>query len=444
MDQSSASSTSKPVPPAIISAHRWDSSAHSVNAADLSRINREYTGVICFNWDNLPYPLYLRSGSTDFRNFVQIFQNGEYDFHIPFTPQTILDLGAYVGFAAIFLAQRFPDAEIVCVEPSASNFRLLTLNTAAYPNIRCINAGVWSESSPLQFSQYTPGDWGMNLIASPADGDSVPGLSLQTILAIAKWSTVDFLKCDIEGAEREVFSAARSLITTSVNCCAIELHEQAAPGATAAVAACFGNAAFDYTRSGEYHVYIRRDRVATGLHVPKIHVLRPNVGLRRINLQNVPSEPWGYYTFDATSCQLNATRQTDAPAELYTLIEFSGQCRFACTVMVENPRGHAVTFSLAIHSATNDEQVVEASVEVAANEKVQWTVTVRPLEGAHRVTLRTRMAQGSPTNHQVRSYWLDPHFLGGHSMPGELTTSDDLGRHSMQELIALPRSPPID
>jgi FkbM family methyltransferase len=384
-----------------------------VNAEDLSRINREFTGIVCFNWDSLPYPLYLRSGSTDFRNFVQIFQNGEYDFPMPFTPRTVLDLGAYIGFAAIFLAHRFPDAEIVCVEPSASNFRLLTLNTGAYPNIRCINAGVWGESSPLQFSQYTPGDWGMHLTASAPDGDSVPGLSLPAILERIKWSTVDLLKCDIEGAEREVFATARPLISTSVNCCAIELHEQAAPGATAAVAGCFSNAAFEYTRSGEYHVYMRRDRTRAALHVPGIHVLRPAAGLRQINLKNVPPQPWGYYTFNATSCQLNATKHTDAPAELHTLIEFSGQCQFDATVMVENPRGHGVFFSVAIHNPANEELVVEASTEVAANEKIRWTVPVRPLEGAYRVTLRTRMAQGSPTNHQVRSYWLDPRFLGG-------------------------------
>jgi FkbM family methyltransferase len=383
-----------------------------VNAADLARINREFTGIVCFNWDTLPYPLYLRSGSTDFRNFMQIFQNGEYNFPMPFKLRTILDLGAYVGFAAVFLALRFPDAEIVCVEPSASNFRLLTLNTGAYPNIRCINAGVWGESSPLEFSRYTPGDWGMHLTAAPADGDSIPGLSLPAILERIKWSTVDFLKCDIEGAEREVFGKARSLITTSVNCCAIELHEQAAPGATAAVAACFSNAAFDYTTSGEYHVYMRRDRTGAGLNVLGIHVLRPNAGLREINLKNVPPQPWGYYTFDATSCQLNATNQTDAPAELHTLIEFSGQCQFDSTVMVENPRGHGVTFSLAVHCAANEELVVEASTEVAANQSIRWTVPVRPLEGEHRVTLGTRMAQGSPTNHQVRSYWLDPRFLG--------------------------------
>jgi FkbM family methyltransferase len=78
------------------------------------------------------------------RNFAQIFLNREYGFPIPFKPRRILDLGAYVGFAAIFLAQRFPDAEIVCVEPSAENFRLLMLNTSAYSNIRQINAAVWS------------------------------------------------------------------------------------------------------------------------------------------------------------------------------------------------------------------------------------------------------------------------------------------------------------
>ena len=47
------------------------------------------------------------------------------------SPARILDLGAYVGYAAVYLAHRFPEAEIVCVEPAAPNFKVLTLNTVA-------------------------------------------------------------------------------------------------------------------------------------------------------------------------------------------------------------------------------------------------------------------------------------------------------------------------
>ncbi len=179
------------------------------------------------------------------RNFAQIFLNCEYGFPIPFKPRRILDLGAYVGFAAIFLAQRFPDAEIVCVEPSAENFRLLMLNTSAYSNIRQINAAVWSEAGRLRLDRHTPGDWGMHVVKSSTEGQEVAALSLSDILGHAHWDKADFLKCDIEGTEREVFSEARASIAGSVNCCAIEIHERAAPGSAAAVAACFNSADFD-------------------------------------------------------------------------------------------------------------------------------------------------------------------------------------------------------
>lgn len=74
----------------------------------LTRLNREALGVLDFRWPGLPFPLYMRAGSSDLSNFVQVFCNEEYGFETPHTPRRILDLGGYVGFAAIYLARRFP------------------------------------------------------------------------------------------------------------------------------------------------------------------------------------------------------------------------------------------------------------------------------------------------------------------------------------------------
>ena len=225
----------------------------------------------------------------------------------PSSPGKILDLGAYAGFAAVFLAQRFPDAEIVCIEPSAENFRLLVLNTSAYPNIKLINAAIWSKSRTLHFDRSTPGDWGMRVVTSGSRSQELTALSLSEILELIHWDSIDFLKCDIEGAEREVFARAANIIANSVKCCAIELHEITTPGSEGVVSACFDSANFDHTRSGGYDVYTRRDVERTSPDIPVIHVLRPPTGIREISLVNVPTEGWGFYVlilFHVSSMQL--------------------------------------------------------------------------------------------------------------------------------------------
>lgn len=309
------------------------------------------------------------------------------------------------------MAQRFPDAEIVCVEPSAENFRMLALNTSAYPNIRRINAAVWSAATGLRFAPHSPGDWGTSLRDSPGpDGGEVMALSLFDILARAGWDRAEFLKCDIEGAELQVFSAAGGMIGPLVDCCAIELHELAAPGCGAAVAASFDDADFDHRRSGEYDVYARR--IIGGDHPPPaiVHVLRPTAGLRQIGLGNVPAEAWGYYLFDGVSCQLNAMPHPGPAAELTTALDFSGQRAFDCEIMVENPLGHGVTFGVSIRDATGTRPILDARIDVAAGERRRWTLPTEELRGSLHVGLTTQMAAGTPTNHQNRAYWLDPRF----------------------------------
>jgi hypothetical protein len=40
--------------------------------------------------------------------FEQIFYTKEYDINVPFEPKIIIDLGANVGFASVYFANRFP------------------------------------------------------------------------------------------------------------------------------------------------------------------------------------------------------------------------------------------------------------------------------------------------------------------------------------------------
>src|SRR5579864_5680478 len=75
----------------------------------LGRINRTMLGLETIVLPELMNPLYFRCGSSDLANFDQVFGQEEFSLTLPASPTRILDLGAYVGYAAVYLAHRFPE-----------------------------------------------------------------------------------------------------------------------------------------------------------------------------------------------------------------------------------------------------------------------------------------------------------------------------------------------
>jgi hypothetical protein len=77
----------------------------------------------------------LRSGTTDHKVFDEIFVERVYQAGLAalrlnqlgedLGPITLIDLGAYTGLSALFLARELVVEEIIAVEPDPDNFRLL-------------------------------------------------------------------------------------------------------------------------------------------------------------------------------------------------------------------------------------------------------------------------------------------------------------------------------
>jgi FkbM family methyltransferase len=378
----------------------------------LQKLNRTACGIIDFFWPGIAEPFYMRCGSSDLSNFIQIFGNKEYGFPLDFSPKRIIDLGGYVGYAAVFLARRFPQAELFSVEPSEANFQIHALNTAAYSRIRRLNVAVWGHSSLLGTAGNSGGDWA-NRLAEAADvSDGVPALSIEAILQRAGWNKFDFLKCDIEGAELSVFSESGKFVADMVDCCAIELHDVAHPGTSKVVKDCFSDEVFRCERSGEFHVFTRRHVVASNADKVRVSVLRPPYGIRRIELENVRDAGWAYYMFDTDSCQLHPGNRRGPPAELSTMVKLDGHSAFHSGVAVINELGHAVDFGIEVFDLANQEQVAKAAITVQAGTEDTWVVDLnRQVFGDCQIKLQTMMSKDSPTTHKAIANWLSPSFL---------------------------------
>jgi len=204
------------------------------------------------------HPLNLRLRSTDPSIYSEVLLRGEYSFDLPFSPKVIVDAGANIGMASIYFAHKYPEAKVIAIEPEASNFGLLARNVRPYPAIIPIHAALWNRDGEISvrepdLSTGSHGEWGF--VTHEGPGMKVRAIRMRTLMAEMKISSVDVLKVDIEGAEKELFEACDWM--QSVRCLMIELHDRFRPGCSRAV----NSVTQDFSRSqrGETTLYVRAE-----------------------------------------------------------------------------------------------------------------------------------------------------------------------------------------
>ena len=379
----------------------------------LGRINRSTLGLETIVLPELMNPLYFRCGSSDLANFDQVFGQQEFSLTLPDLPSRILDLGAYAGYAAVYLRHRFPEAEIVCVEPSAPNFKMLTLNTSPYPRIRRLNGAVWSRPATLAISGHELGDWGVHFAATAVgagDNAGTQAWSVDEILRLSGWDRADLIKCDIEGSEREVFADREARWHQDALCVTVETHDEWIPGCLATVAACFDPARFEHSHSGELSVFTRRTE-PLGRHAPaRILLLEPPLARQPIELRDVSDGIWGFMVFDEHSCQLHPNPVGEPAATLVLERELCGHTRFHATASLPRKARDAVRFSVAIDDRSG-KYVARGDCVAAPGAEAALELTLPPLHGRYRVTLQTEMAGTGGDSFHAWAHWLAPQFM---------------------------------
>jgi FkbM family methyltransferase len=375
----------------------------------LECINRTTLGVSTIVLPELAYPLYFRGGSSDLANFDQIFGIKELSVPLARPPARILDLGAYVGYAAVYLAHQFPQAEIACVEPSAANFRMLTLNTSAYPRIRRLNGAVWSRTTKLALGGHELGDWGTHFAAGSGKRGT-PAWSVEDILATVGWERADFIKCDIEGGEREVFADRAARWHQEAQCVTVETHDSWVPGCLTTVQACFDEARYERVWSGEVWAFIRRGG-GQNAAPPRMMLLEPPLTRLPIELADVSEGIWGFMLFDDHSCQLHPNDADQPPATLALEREFGGQERFAATMSLPGKARDAVRFSFDLRDGGTGKSLARDAWVVEPGRRVSGEVALPRPCGRHRVVLRTEMARPAGDSFHAWAHWIAPQFM---------------------------------
>jgi FkbM family methyltransferase len=168
-------------------------------------------------------PIWIRPGSDDPWVARELVTYGDHWPPVAMdAPEVILDLGANIGVAMALYAHRFPSARIVGVEPDPANADLCRRNVAAWGD-RCsvVEAAAWITDEPVTLAGESTAAF--KLVSGTA-GAKVPGLTIGTLLELhAGSATGDYVKMDIEGAEREVLSRSVDW-ADSIRCLSVEVH----------------------------------------------------------------------------------------------------------------------------------------------------------------------------------------------------------------------------
>ena len=179
---------------------------------------------------DLPQPVYLRLGTSDWLVLWEIYIERVYDPLVNQCPReitTILDLGANIGLSVRLWLDRFPEALIVAVEPDPDNVAMLRRNVALsgqQERVRILQACVTGDPGQL-YLERSDKPWAFRVNAQPTPRSiGVRAVTVDSVLTECDMSgDIGAIKCDIEGAERYVFDRCEQWIDR-VNTFAIELH----------------------------------------------------------------------------------------------------------------------------------------------------------------------------------------------------------------------------
>lgn len=204
----------------------------------------------------------LRPTPSDIEVFKQVFINREYDYDFPHQIDTILDLGANIGLASQFFRLKYPNSVIAMVEPVQENYHLPEIDGPTYAFL----AAIGPEMGLAKLSQPEGDERAMSTRTEPLpDGESapegevtVPVIPVAQILIQLGWPRISLVKCDIEGAEDELFTVDNDWLH-AVDAVMIELHEYIRPGVVQRVTDALKEKGIEWVaNNGENAIYVRK------------------------------------------------------------------------------------------------------------------------------------------------------------------------------------------
>ena len=131
-----------------------------------------------------------------------------------------IDLGAYSGLSSIMMKDRVgAHGVVLAVDPDPKNIDCMAHNFSMYTKLTGLKieqteCAVWNHAKGLVFS--SEGNMGSSAVEVVGNGRGnnivVPSITLSELVEKFSLPRVDFIKCDIEGAENVIFEDAKFFV----------------------------------------------------------------------------------------------------------------------------------------------------------------------------------------------------------------------------------------
>lgn len=239
---------------------------------EFSLAPRTQDGLLKLRLSGLGITVFLRKNRSDRAIFWQCLVMRQYDLR-PFPSHNkamqrryralveegktplIIDCGGNIGLSSIWFANTFPKAQIIAVEPDATNFQLLKTNISPYSDrIRPVFGGVWPRHERLHMREKGRGGAGASVttMENNATEDSVSAYTIDDLLRMTPSAVPFFIKIDIEGAQKHLFSENTDW-TERFPCLSLELEDWLLPwqGTSTNFLSCMSKKRMDYLIKGE-------------------------------------------------------------------------------------------------------------------------------------------------------------------------------------------------
>jgi FkbM family methyltransferase len=215
----------------------WDNYS-TLRALCPDRAAADGTIVEC-NLPSILHPLNVRRGTPDAIEIIHTIVRENYGKYLPDGPiKLIIDAGAYIGDTTAWYLSHFLDARVIALEPDPQSFQSLTRNCRSYgTRAELRHAALWPQPARLCFRDGARGttDVSMTEAATDAPFDCI-GLSPRQLLEESGAEWIDIFKCDIEGAEVDLFSSDADDWVSRTRSMFIDIHSRRARELILAVA----------------------------------------------------------------------------------------------------------------------------------------------------------------------------------------------------------------
>ena len=169
----------------------------------------------------------LRTKSTDLDTFAIIWLMKDYskfDFEIR-NDDNVIDVGAHIGFFALYASQFCKNGKIFCFEPVKENYDLLLYNIKLnnIKNIFSYNCAVSNTNKYVKVFLHS--DKTAHSIHVPShEFVEIKSLTLQEIFDSNKLERCDYLKLDCEGSEYDIIESLPEEYFKKIKKIYIEYH----------------------------------------------------------------------------------------------------------------------------------------------------------------------------------------------------------------------------